>query len=42
MSYRGAAAVMAKSEQQVTNLVHRGKQSLRTILEQEGFVYADE
>ena len=42
MSYRGAAAVMAKSEQQVTNLVHRGKQSLRAILEREGFVYADE
>lgn len=42
MSYRDAAAVMAKSEPQVTNLVYRGKQSLKTILEQEGFIYADE
>lgn len=41
MSYRDAAAVMAKSEQQVTNLVHRGKQKLKIILEQEGFAYAD-
>lgn len=39
MSYREAAAVMKKSEQQITNLVHRGKQSLKTILEQEGFRY---
>lgn len=42
MSYRGAAAVMGKSEQQVTNLVYRGKQSLKTILEKEGFRYADD
>lgn len=41
MSYREAAAVMAKSETQVTNLVHRGKKSLKNILEKEGFVYAD-
>ena len=33
---------MTKSEQQVTNLVHRGKTSLRNILEQEGFVYENE
>lgn len=33
---------MGKSEQQITKLVHRGKQSLKTILEREGFVYADE
>lgn len=39
MSYRNAALVMKKSEQQVTNLVHRGKRSLKTILEKEGFVY---
>ena len=32
---------MKKTEQQVTKLVHRGKQSLKTILEREGFVYAD-
>ena len=42
MSYRNAAAVMSKSEQQIKNLVYRGKQSLKAILEQEGFEYADE
>ena len=42
LSYRNAAAVMGKSEAQITNLVHRGKQSLKLILEQEGFIYADE
>lgn len=41
MRYRDAALVMKKTEQQVTKLVHRGKQSLKTILEREGFVYAD-
>ena len=39
MSYRGAGAIMGKSEQQITNLIHRGKQSLKTMLEQEGFSY---
>ena len=42
MSYRNAAAVMNKSEGQITKLVYRGKQSLKAILEQEGFTYADE
>ena len=42
LSYRSAAAVMGKSEAQITNLVHRGKQSLKQILEQEGFTRADE
>ncbi|MDD6273861.1 MAG: sigma-70 family RNA polymerase sigma factor [Clostridiaceae bacterium] len=42
MSYRNAATVMNKSEEQITKLVYRGKQSLKTILEQEGFTYADE
>ena len=42
MSYRHAATVMNKSEGQITKLVYRGKQSLKTILEQEGFSYADE
>ena len=37
-----AAAVMSKSEHQIKNLVYRGKQSLKAILEQEGFEYADE
>ena len=42
MSYRNAATVMNKSESQITKLVYRGKQSLKVILEQEGFEYADE
>ena len=42
LSYRSAATVMGKSEAQITNLVHRGKQSLKQILEQEGFTRADE
>ncbi len=42
LSYRDAARIMGKSEGQITNLVHRGKQSLKTILAQEGFPYADE
>lgn len=41
MRYRDAAAVMGKSEQQITKLIYRGKQSLKTLLEQEGFDYAD-
>ena len=41
MSYRQAASVMGKSESQVTKLVYRGKQNLKTILEEEGFEYAD-
>lgn len=41
MSYRDAAAVMGKSEQQITKLVYRGKQNLKTTLEQEGFSYAE-
>ena len=36
MSYRQAASVMGKSESQITKLVYRGKQSLKTILEKEG------
>ena len=42
LSYRSAAAVMGKSEAQITNLVHRGKRSLKLILEREGFTHADE
>lgn len=41
MSYRAAAEVMGKSEKQVTKLIYRGKQRLRTLLEQGGFTYAD-
>lgn len=42
LSYRDAAKVMGKNEQQFNNLVYRGKRSLKTALEKEGFVYADE
>ena len=42
MSYRSAASVMGKSVQQVTNLVHRGKKSLKGILERERFDHADQ
>ena len=42
MSYIEAARILGKSEQQVTNLVHRGKKSLKKILEERGFIYADE
>ena len=42
LSYRNAGAVMGKSEAQITNLVHRGKRSLKQILEREGFSDADE
>lgn len=42
MSYREAGAVMGKSESQVTKLVYRGKQRLKSILEEEGFVYEDD
>lgn len=42
MSYREAATVLGKKEQQITNLAYRGKQSLKKILEQEGYDYADE
>ena len=42
MSYRQAASVMGRTESQITKLVYRGKQSLKTILEKEGFTYADD
>ena len=35
------AAVMHKNERQVRNLLYRAKQSLKSILEKEGFVYED-
>lgn len=41
MSYREAAAVMKKNEQQITNLVYRGRQSLKTALQKKGFHYED-
>lgn len=42
MSYREAGTVMGKSESQVTKLVYRGKQRLKSILEEEGFIYEDD
>ncbi|MBR4410234.1 MAG: sigma-70 family RNA polymerase sigma factor [Firmicutes bacterium] len=41
LSYRQAAAVMGKSESQITKLVYRGKQSLKNILKKDGFDYED-
>ena len=35
------AAIMRKNERQVRNLLYRAKQSLKSILEKEGFVYED-
>ena len=37
LSYREAARVLGRTEQQVTNLVYRGRQRLRQLLEQEGY-----
>ena len=39
LSYEDSAAVMKKNRKQIENLVYRGKQSLRKVLEQEGYVY---
>ena len=39
MSYRDTAEVMGRSESQIKNLVHRGKKSLKEILEKNGFEY---
>ena len=36
MSYLQAAEVMGKSEKQITNMVYRGKDRLRRLLEREG------
>lgn len=35
------AAVMRKSRRQIENLIYRGKQSLKSELEKEGFVYEE-
>ncbi|MEF9917094.1 MAG: RNA polymerase sigma factor [Lachnospiraceae bacterium] len=40
LSYKEAAAVMHKSEKQIANLVYRGRQALRPILEKEGITDA--
>lgn len=41
MSYAQAAQVMGKTVKQITNLVYRGKESLRKLLEQEGITHAE-
>lgn len=40
MSYEQAAEVMGKTVKQITNLVYRGKESLRKLLEREGITNA--
>ena len=40
MSYLQAAEVMRKSEKQITNMVYRGKERLRGLLEREGLTNA--
>ena len=41
MSYAEAAEVMGKNIKQITNMVYRGKQSLRELLEKEGITNAE-
>lgn len=41
MSYAQAAQVMGKTVKQITNLVYRGKERLRNLLEQEGITHAE-
>ena len=41
MSYSQAAEVMGKTVKQITNMVYRGKQSLRGLLKKEGIAHAE-
>ncbi len=41
LSYGEAAEIMGKNIKQITNLVYRGKQSLRELLEKEGITHAE-
>ena len=41
LSYQQTADVMRKSEKQITNMIYRGKQSLRGLLEKEGINNAE-
>lgn len=41
LSYEEAAEVMKKNVKQITNMVYRGKQSLRELLKKEGITHAD-
>ena len=40
-SHREIAAIMRKNERQVRNLLYRAKQSLKSILEKENFIYEE-
>ena len=42
LRYAEAAEVIGKSVKQITNMVYRGKQSLRELLEQEGITHAEQ
>ena len=42
LSYAEAAEVMKKNVKQITNMVYRGKQSLRALLEKEGVTDAEQ
>ena len=41
MSYAQAAEVTEKTVKQITNMVYRGKKSLRRLLEREGITNAE-
>ena len=41
LSYADAAKVMKKSPKQIENILYRARQSLRSELEKEGFVYEE-
>lgn len=41
MSYSQTAQIMKKSEKQITNIVYRGKKSLRELLKQKGITNAE-
>lgn len=41
MSYSQAAEVMKKTEKQLANLIYRGKQALKGLLEKEGITYEE-
>ena len=41
MSYEEAGKVMNKSVKQITNLAYRGRNAMKVILEQGGFIYEE-
>jgi len=41
MSYDAVSIIMKKSKKQIENLAYRAKQTLKTTLEKEGFVYEE-